>query len=238
MRIHALALAALASILVAGCAVDGTEEEADDANAEPASSEGALRVTGFVEPRLSATERANVLAKYDNVDDGGVIPKKLLEDALVFFDANKSKITNKNYLTVVDFSKHSGKKRFFLIDMRTGSVQSHVVAHGSGSDADNNGTAEKFSNLSGSNASSLGYYLTAEIYSGKHGRSMRLDGLSDTNYRARDRAVVVHTASYVKEGNSKQGRSWGCLVLDEDVKDAIVDKIKGGSVIYAGLSSS
>ena len=89
MRIHALALAALASILVAGCAVDGTEEEADDANAEPASSEGALRVTGFVEPRLSATERANVLAKYDNVDDGGVIPKKLLEDALVFFDANK-----------------------------------------------------------------------------------------------------------------------------------------------------
>ena len=139
---------------------------------------------------------------------------------------------------MVDFSKHSGKKRFFLIDMRTGSVQSHVVAHGSGSDADNNGTAEKFSNLSGSNASSLGYYLTAEIYSGKHGRSMRLDGLSDTNYRARDRAVVVHTASYVKEGNSKQGRSWGCLVLDEDVKDAIVDKIKGGSVIYAGLSSS
>lgn len=235
MRIHALALAALASVLVAGCAVESTDE--DDSNAEPASSEGALRVTGFVEPRLSSAERATILAKYDSVDPSDVIPKTLREDALVFYDANKAKITNKSYLTVVDFSKHSGKKRFWLIDMRTGSVQSTVVAHGSGSDSDNDGYADKFSNVSGSNASSLGYYLTAETYSGNHGRSLRLDGLSDSNYRVRDRAVVIHTAAYVNDGNAKQGRSWGCMVLDDGVKDAIIDKIKGGSVIYAGLSS-
>jgi hypothetical protein len=176
--------------------------------------------------------------KYGYIDPKGVVPKVLLTKTLAFFDANIAKIKNKKFITVVDFAKHSGKKRFFVINMTSGVVTQDVVAHGSGSDANNDGIAEKFSNLSGSNASSLGFYLTAEVYTGAHGRSLRLDGISPTNSNARPRAVVIHTADYVADTRAQQGRSWGCLVLSSNRKDAIVDDVRDGSLIYAGLSTT
>jgi hypothetical protein len=110
------------------------------------------------------------------------------------------------------------------------------VAHGSGSDKANDGYAEKFSNVSGSNASSLGFYMTAETYNGKHGLSLRLDGLSSTNSNVRARAVVIHGASYVSDSDIKAGRSWGCPAVSMASKDKVIKMLKGGSIIYAGLS--
>ncbi|MCP5916770.1 murein L,D-transpeptidase catalytic domain family protein, partial [Klebsiella pneumoniae] len=75
--------------------------------------------------------------------------------------------------------------RFFIVDMNSGSVWPLHVAHGKGSDSNHDGYAEKFSNTSGSNASSLGYYITAETYNGSNGYSLRLDGMSSTNSNAR-----------------------------------------------------
>lgn len=187
-----------------------------------------------VEP--PALPPSTVVSKYGHLDPAGVVPSDLLTQALAFFDANQGKIKNQAYVTVVDFSKHSGKKRFFVINMASGVVEQHVTAHGSGSDSDNDGLAEKFSNASGSNASSIGYYLTAEVYDGKWGRSMRLDGLSPTNSAARSRAVVFHGADYVLETSAKQGRSWGCFVLPLNRKDAVIDKLRDGSLIFAGVS--
>jgi hypothetical protein len=188
-----------------------------------------------VEP--PALPPSTVVSKYGHLDPAGVVPSDLLTQALAFFDANQGKIKNQAYVTVVDFSKHSGKKRFFVINMASGVVEQHVTAHGSGSDSDNDGLAEKFSNASGSNASSIGYYLTAEVYDGKWGRSMRLDGLSPTNSAARSRAVVFHGADYVLETSAKQGRSWGCFVLPLNRQDAVIDKLRDGSLIFAGVST-
>src|SRR5690606_28831407 len=109
----------------------------------------------------------------------------------------------------------SNKKRLHVINMSTGAGWSLHVAHGKGSDKNHDAYAERFSNTSGSNASSLGAYLTAETYSGSNGYSLRLDGLSTTNSNARRRAVVVHGASYVKDSNVKQGRSWGCPAVSK-----------------------
>src|SRR5262249_39315084 len=162
-------------------------------------------------------ERAGILANYDHLDPSRQVPADLLENAVLFLHANKAKIKNQKVLSVVDFSKHSSKKRFFLVDLKSGNVRASVVAHGSGSDPGHTGMASKFSNVSGSNASSLGYYLTAETYDGKNGRSLRIDGVSDTNSNARSRAVVVHRAKYVNEGSAKQGRSWGCPALPNNV---------------------
>ena len=61
--------------------------------------------------------------------------------------------------------------------MASGRASSHLVSHGRGSDPDHSGWVERFSNDFGSNASSPGGYLTADYYSGKHGRSQRLIGL-------------------------------------------------------------
>lgn len=223
----------------AGCAAETDEEMEDenvpdDADGEPVSTgEDALTRSDFTKPNLSDAERAEVLAKYAHVDPNKVIDRAKREAALVYYDVNKGKLPKDEILTVVDFAKKSGEKRFFVIDVRSGSVQSHVVAHGSGSDPNNDGMLDKFSNVKNSNASSVGFYLTAEIYNGKYGRSLRMDGLSDTNSNVRVRDVVVHGANYVKEGRSKQGRSWGCFALPMTSKDAIISKIAGGTLIYA-----
>lgn len=175
--------------------------------------------------------------KYAYVDPNKVIPTNLKTAALNYFDANQSRIRNKKYLSIIDFSMSSTRSRFYIINMTTGSVWRIHVAHGKGSDSNHDGYAESFSNSSGSNASSLGYYMTAETYSGSHGYSLRLDGLSSTNSNARSRAVVVHGASYVQEAEVIQGRSWGCPAVSMANRTKVIDMIKGGSIIYAGRSA-
>ena len=235
MRYRACTLGPLLAFTIAcaaGCssADQVTDEDATVEGEE--SSASALSSADFPVPNLSADEKAAIVARY-HVDPDGVVPKAMLTDALAFLDANKDKIHNKSYLTVVDFSQHSGKDRLFVVNLTSGAVAAHVVAHGSGSDPGNTGYATRFSNVNNSNESSLGYYLTGETYNGKHGNSLRLDGLSPTNSNARMRAVVMHGADYVSEGRSRQGRSWGCLALPTSDKDAVIAKLKGGSVIYA-----
>jgi hypothetical protein len=44
---------------------------------------------------------------------------------------------------------------------------------------------------------------------------------------------VIHGADYVQSGASKQGRSWGCPALPHAVTEAIIDKIKNGSLVFA-----
>lgn len=189
----------------------------------------------FADPPVTDSLRASILASYPNLDPQHLVPRNLLSEALVFFDANKGKIKNQNVLSIVDFAAYSGEKRFYIVDMKTGSVFRGSVAHGSGSDPAHSGYAKTFSNQSGSNASSIGFYLASEIYTGSHGRSVRLDGLSSTNSNARARAVVLHGAAYVNENGAKQGRSWGCLAVPMDERDLFVDRLSGGSLIYAGL---
>ncbi len=184
------------------------------------------------------TDTSKMLDKYQYLDPNHEVPTDLLQAALTYYDANLSKITNKNYLSVIDFAQKSTKKRFFIIDMKTGKVWAIHTAHGAGSDSNHDGFAEKFSNVSGSNASSLGFYKAAETYSGSHGFSMRLDGLSSTNSKARARAIVVHAADYVQESAVIQGRSWGCPAVAPQNRDKVISLLKGGSIIYAGLSST
>lgn len=173
------------------------------------------------------------LKAYDHVDPKGIVPDKPLRQALTYFEKYKSRFPNKEYMVVIDFTKHSSRDRFFLINLKTGNVETYVTSHGKGSDPNNTGYAKKFSNTSGSKATSLGFYRTAGTYYGDNGRSMRLDGLSSTNSNARSRAIVVHGASYVSESSRRAGRSWGCPALDNGVRDRVIDRIKNGALLYA-----
>lgn len=160
------------------------------------------------------------------------VSAKALDNAFKYFDAHQSVIRNKNYMTIFDIGMHSGKPRLYMIDLKTGVVKAMHVAHGSGSDSDHDGIATSFSNVSGSNKSSLGFMLTAEEYVGKHGGSMRLDGQESRNSNVRSRAIVVHSASYVSASLSKMGRSQGCpAVSSANIKD-VVAKLKNGSLFY------
>jgi hypothetical protein len=211
---------------------DPSQEAVDNTTAVDTTPDSATTVENPV-AETPLSEQATILKAYDYVDPNRVINTTALQNALLYFESNKSKFANKNYISVIDFSKRSTLARFHIIDMSTGSVWSIHVAHGKGSDADHDGYADKFSNKSGSNASSLGFYKAAETYNGSHGLSLRLDGLSSTNSNARARAVVIHGASYVQESSSIQGRSWGCPAVTMNYRDKVVKALKGGSLIYA-----
>src|SRR5688572_19664873 len=171
---RALLLAALllAALLLIGPAAhaglpDDPTQEGDEV-APPLTDAEAAHLALFKEPALTPDEIADVVAGYGHVDPGQVIPQALREKALVYFDANKDHIPNQRYLTVIDFGPHSKNERMFLIDMGTGKVLALHVAHGSGSDPENDGTARLFSNTPNSKMSSIGFYKTAETYTGKH----------------------------------------------------------------------
>jgi hypothetical protein len=197
--------------------------------------------SSFTLPPSDAASRAQLLAPYAFVDPQGLVTRGLLEDALEYFALNKALVPNPAYMAVVDFSKFSGDYRFFLVDMATGAVELHKVAHGEGSDPDDTGYATIFSNTPGSYMSSLGFYMAADIYDGSHPNSMHIYGLSpdgspgsmaDTNVLAR--AVVVHPADYVSDSNAgAQGRSDGCFALDPNIELGVVQRLTNGALMYA-----
>jgi hypothetical protein len=97
--------------------------------------------------------------------------------------------------------------------------------------------ATQFSNENSSNKSSLGFYTTGELYNGKHGLSLKLDGQErGINCNARARAIVMHAADYVSESFAKQhsriGRSLGCPALPNHLNKEIVNLIKGKSCLF------
>lgn len=153
------------------------------------------------------------------------------EKAVAYYN-NSRMISNPRYMVVIDFSQHSSKKRLYLFDMNSGSVERYLTAHGKGSDHDNDGFAHQFSNVGNSKASSLGFYITLGTYRGKHGTSLRIKGLSGTNSNAERRGVVFHGAGYVRPGMNKLGRSWGCPAMENRFIGPTISKIKGGALVY------
>ena len=148
---------------------------------------------------------------------------------------------NPRYWAIVDFGQHSKQKRLYVFDTDSNTVAQYYVAHGNGSDVDHNGIADDFSNVPGSNKSSLGIYRCKEHYgSEKHGLSMRLNGLENTNSEARDRAIVFHRADYVSDkfvqDNGKIGRSNGCFVVEHAVCDTLIHQLENGSYLIAWQS--
>jgi L,D-transpeptidase catalytic domain len=189
-------------------------------------------------PNLSETEVVSILKGSVKIDPGGLVPRDLLASALSYFQTNKTKFANQNVISIVDFGKGSAFSRLFVIDLKTGKVSTYHTTHGVGSDPNDTGTAEIFGNVVDSGMSSVGFFRTAETYSGTYGYAIRIDGLSDSNSNVRARAVVFHGWASAVEKNVKQARSHGCFAFDFKVRDEIINKIKGGSLIFAHVSGS
>ncbi len=185
---------------------------------------------------LSSLEEDEILGSYGKLDPKGLIPKDLLATTLKYFESNRAKFNNQRYITIVDFAKHSARSRLFILDLNSGAVSVYHTTHGVGSDPKDTGVAQTFGNIVNSGMSSIGFFRTGETYHGNYGYSIRIDGLSRTNSRVRERAVVFHGWKKAKEKNVKQERSHGCFAFDFAVRDAIINKIKGGSLIYANVS--
>jgi hypothetical protein len=164
------------------------------------------------------------------------LSKEVLEYALKGYDKllAEGAVSNSKYLTIVDMSKSSREKRFYMIDMENDSlIMNTYVAHGKKSGIDK---AESFSNQIGSEQSSLGFYVTQSTYTGKHGLSLKLRGMEKGfNDNAEQRAVVVHGADYVNEGRVRSaymGRSQGCPALPNELADDAISYMKDGSALF------
>lgn len=155
---------------------------------------------------------------------------------IAYKNALKQGVTHKKLLTIVDYSKPSTERRLWVFDLAKGKLLfNELVAHGKKSGEN---SSVSFSNAPQSNKSSIGVYLTQETYSGKHGYSLKLDGLDKGfNDNAAARAIVVHSADYVSNNvassKGRLGRSLGCLALSPKTSKPVIDTIKNGTVIFA-----
>lgn len=139
-------------------------------------------------------------------------------------------------LTVIDYSKPSSEKRLWVFDLKSHElIYEELVAHGQGSGVN---TATAFGNEAETHRTSLGLFKTDTTYLGKNGYSLRLDGLDrGINDLARDRAIVMHGAPYVSaafvKATGRLGRSWGCPAVSAAVAKQMIDRVKGGGLVFA-----
>lgn len=184
-------------------------------------------------PQTVSAEAEDLIAWVNERNPGHPIKQQHLRDLMAYFCENKSQFANQTVVSVVDFSKHSMYPRWHFIDMKTGVIDSVHTSHGKQSDPAHTGYATQFSNVNESNKSSIGFCKTLATYSGKHGFSLRLEGLSPTNTNIHRRAIVVHSSEYIYDENRKQGRSLGCFMLSVAKRNSVINRIRGGSLMYA-----
>lgn len=167
---------------------------------------------------------------------GNISDKVLKLSLIAYLNAEKQGYTNKQVMTVIDYSLPSTEKRLWVFDLRRGRTLFNTwVSHGKNSGGIN---ATSFSNNSGSLKSSIGVFVTANTYNGKNGYSLRIRGLErGVNDSAYQRAVVIHGAPYTSADNIRKygliGRSWGCPAVSAELAKPIINTIKDDSLIFA-----
>lgn len=182
---------------------------------------------------------ASLPEKFNWIQQQGfqIDPKVLnsMEAILTYADLNQ--IEHNHILTIIDYSLPANQKRLWVLDLAAQKVLFHTyVSHGLKSGSLN---SNFFSNRFNSKASSIGVYRTDKTYYGRHGLSLKLDGLDrGFNDNADMRAIVMHGGWYVEEEfiqkYGRAGRSWGCPAVPDQLTANIIHTIKDKSlfVIY------
>ena len=201
--------------------------------------------TGFSNIHLIAPETPVVpettdpiKIKYNNIKGNSKLAYDLFERGFNGYLAMKNKGVplKKELLTLIDFRLSSNKKRMWVIDLKQEKILYNTfVAHGKNS---GNEYAKVFSNEPESYKSSLGFYLTTSTYYGKHGLSLRLQGLEKSiNDLAYQRAIVMHGADYATpefiQKHGRLGRSFGCPAIPADQHQVIINTLKEGTCLFA-----
>ena len=215
------------AICLAAAAPDGLAAP----TAKP-SAPVAVKSANNVQPALGSTiDRAAAV-------QGGVSPE-VLELALTASScaaASGALDDAPPTLTLIDYSRPSVEPRLWVFDLATGELLfKELVAHGRNTGEN---LASKFSNEMDSRQTSLGLFVTDEPYVGSNGYSLRLDGLDvGFNDHARERAIVMHGAPYVSAelaaAQGRIGRSWGCPALRTAIASKVIDRIRGGGVVFS-----
>lgn len=112
---------------------------------------------------------------------------------------------------LVDMSIASGHNRFFVYDLKNDTIQNAgLVTHGRCNRIWLEG--RKYGNGLGCGCTSLGRYKIGNSYNGKFGLAFKLYGLDETNNKAFERFIVLHSHECVPETEVKDEicQSDGC----------------------------
>ncbi|WP_238395764.1 murein L,D-transpeptidase catalytic domain family protein [Pontibacter pudoricolor] len=153
---------------------------------------------------------------------------------------HEGRLSGKPVLTMVDFTKSSTQKRLWVVDVEKKELLHHTyVAHGRNSGEE---FAENFSNDNKSYMSSIGFYVTQNTYHGKHGLSLKLEGVDEGfNTNALERCIVIHGAEYASpkfiDQAGRLGRSLGCPALPMEEHEDIINTVVGETAMYVHAKS-
>lgn len=162
---------------------------------------------------------------FNKVKRNSSVSQKALAKAFYFYENNRyEKRLSPNYIVIADYTKVASEKRLFLINLHTGEVRNYLVAHGlnSGERGDRVWNA---GNRLGSYKTPTGFFKIGSkegITTRKKYNYIALDGLEWKNRNARQREIILHTASYV----GKIGRSRGCFAIKPEDRRAVFSKVK------------
>ena len=153
---------------------------------------------------------------------------------------NLKKIKRRHLITIIDYSKSSHLKRLYVFDLHHKKlIFNDLVSHGVNSGKT---LVDSFSNIPDSRQSSVGFMKASETYEGKHGLSLRLDGLEkEINDSVRYREITIHSADYATQEfidkNGYLGRSHGCPAIPPKYSDSLIKYIANGSCVYLHTNS-
>ncbi|MBB4083716.1 murein L,D-transpeptidase catalytic domain-containing protein [Brevundimonas lenta] len=172
------------------------------------------------------------------LDPRGQVRKELMERAVAALDIHTHKITKRDRMYLVDFTKYSGEERLYEVDLEGGAITLMRTCHGRGSDPAHSGYAREFGNTPDSHMSSVGAFATAGAsFGAQQGPNVLLDGLEYSNNRARERAIIIHGADYAdpsflaREG--KLGRSYGCFSVAHHDLPRLRERMGEGRLLFA-----
>ena len=162
---------------------------------------------------------------FEKVKRNSDVSEKALANTFAFYEKNRyRKRLSPDYIAVADYTKVALHKRLYIINLHTGEVSRYLVAHGVNS-GPKYGRVISAGNLKGSLKTPTGFFKVGDkegITTKKRYKYLSIYGLEWENKNARERQILLHTASYV----STAGRSYGCFAIEPKDKYQIFSKLK------------
>lgn len=174
--------------------------------------------------------------------------------------SREAAFTKKDALAVFDISQPSSKKRFYVLDLKSGQVTAHYAAHGRHNGP--NGKATKFKGfqtdldmvplgpLKTAHAEVMDHYKTiVDRYDGTVYRNMIVVGLEGvTSYNSYINHTppfkwIIHpnwytTAAFRAKNSGVLGRSNGCITIDPVENNQLITRLEDGALVYVTVGDA
>ena len=165
----------------------------------------------------------------------------VVDEAILYCNDNDF---NEDFCILIDMGMHSGRKRFFIVNLKTKEIEkSYLVSHGCGDSlwsGDFTKTNPTFSNVNNSHSSSLGKYRIGERGWSSYGVNInyRIHGLENTNSNASSRGIVFHSWDPVSDTEiypRGTPEGWGCPAVSNNAFleiDSLLKRSKKSTLMW------